>query len=186
MATGAGTIGGVAGRYATALYDLADEAKVLDDVAGDLSSLQTLIAESKDLQRLVHSPLVRRGDQAAAVGAILARGGAHDLTRRFVGVVAGNGRLFALPGIITAYLAELARRRGEVAAEVTSARPLDDNQKATVADALRAFAGGKVTVDVNVDPSLIGGLVVRVGSRMIDSSVRSKLQRLQLAMKGAQ
>ncbi len=179
-------IGGIAGRYATALYDLADEAKVLDEVAGDLSALQTLVAESKDLARLVRSPLVQRGDQAAAMGAVLAKGGAHDLTRRFVGVVAGNGRLFALPGIIAAYLAQLARRRGEIAAEVTSARPLDDTQKATVAEALRAISGGKVTVDVKIDRNLIGGLVVRVGSRMIDSSVRSKLQRLQLAMKGAQ
>ncbi len=186
MATGAGVIGGIAGRYATALYDLADEAKVLDDVASDLRMLQTLIAESKDLAQLVRSPLIRRDAQAAAVNAVMAKAGTHDLTRRFIGVVCGNGRLIVLPAVITAFLAELARRRGEVAAEVVSARPLDEQQKATVADALRGFAGGKVAVDVKVDPSLIGGLVVRVGSRMVDSSVRSKLQRLQLAMKGAQ
>lgn len=179
-------IGGVAGRYATALYDLADEAKSLDDVAGDLSALQKLIAESRDFARLVSSPLVRRDAQAAATNAVMAKAGVNDLTRRFVGVVTGNGRLNALPAIITAFLAELARRRGEVAAEITSARPLDDDQKATIAEALRASAGGKVAVEVKVDPSLIGGLVVRVGSRMVDSSVRSKLQRLQMAMKGAQ
>jgi len=186
VATGAGVIGGLAGRYATALYDLADEAKILDVVAGDLGALQSLIAENKDLARLVDSPLVRRDAQAAAMEAMLAKAGVNDLTRRFVGVVTGNGRLKALPAIIAAYQAELARRRGEIAAEVISARPLDESQKTTVAEALRASAGGKVAVEVKVDPSLIGGLVVRVGSRMVDSSVRSKLQRLQLAMKGAQ
>ena len=186
MATETGVIGGIANRYATALYDLADEARVLDAVADDLRALQTLVDESEDLSRLVRSPLVRRDAQAAGMAAVLAQADVHDLTRRFVGVVAGNGRLFVLPAIIKAYLAELARRRGEISAEVTSARELDYSQQAIVADALRAVAGGKVAIDARVDPELIGGLVVRVGSRMVDSSIRSKLQRLQLAMKGAE
>ncbi|MGB1824829.1 MAG: ATP synthase F1 subunit delta, partial [Candidatus Puniceispirillaceae bacterium] len=111
--------------------------------------------------------------------------GAGELTRRFVGVVAGNNRLFALDAMITAYLAELARRRGEITAEVTSARALNDEQLQQLTESLRAKLGGKIAVDPKVDPSLIGGLVVRVGSRMIDASLKTKLQRLQYAMKGA-
>ena len=118
--------------------------------------------------------------------AILEQAGASDLTRRFVAVIARNNRLAVLPSTIDAFLAELANRRGEITAEVTSAQPLKPTQLDAVTNALRSALGGKVTVDAKLDPSLIGGLVVRVGSRMIDASLKSKLQRLQLAMKGAQ
>ena len=177
-------LSGLAGRYALALLELADDKKALDQVADDLRGLKALIADSEDLRRLIRSPLYSRDQQRAAMAAILEKAGIGDLTRRFVLVVAENRRLFALPQMIDAYLAELARRRGDVTAQVTSAAELSDTQRAALVDALRASVGAKVQVDVTVDRSLIGGLIVKVGSRMVDSSLRSKLQRLQLAMKG--
>jgi F-type H+-transporting ATPase subunit delta len=177
-------LAGLAERYAAALYELADEAKALDAVADDLRRLRDLIAESADLARLTRSPVLSRADQVRAITAVLRQAGANELTTRFVGSVAENRRLFALTAMIKAYLAELARRRGEVAAEVVSAHKLNEAQVAAVTDSLRRVVGSKVSVDLKVDPALIGGLVVRVGSRMVDSSIRTKLQRLQLAMKG--
>ena len=175
---------GLAGRYATALYELADEQKALDQVAGDLANLKTAIAENADLQRLIASPLVPRDQQAKAVLAIVEKMGVSDLTRRFVGTVARNRRLFRLPAIIDAYTALLAEHRGEVTATVTSAKPLSAPQAESVNAALRAAVGRKVAVLLHVDPALLGGLKVKVGSRLIDASLASKLQRLQLAMKG--
>jgi F-type H+-transporting ATPase subunit delta len=186
VATNTSVIGGIAGRYAAALYELADEAKALDAVAGDLSGLKALIAESSDLARLLRSPLIDRADKETAMNSVLTQAGADDLTRRFIGVVARNNRLFSLPGMIDAFLAELAQRRGEITAEVASAKPLTETQLASISETLRSTLGGRVAVEPRVDPSLIGGLVVRVGSRMIDASLKSKLQRLQVAMKGAQ
>ena len=180
------TLGGLAGRYATALYELADEAKALDAVAEDLRALRKLIDDSADLDKLVRSPLIERTAKAVAIDAILTQAGAGQLVRQFAVVVARNGRLFALPAMIDAFLAELARRRGRVTAEVVSARHLSEPQQAAVAGALNKRFGGKVALQVRVDPSLIGGIVVRIGSRMIDFSLKSKLLRLQLAMKGAQ
>ncbi len=174
----------LAGRYASALLDLADERKALDEVAGDLKQLRMLIAESADLRRLFSSPIYSRAQQSKAAAAIMDKAGLSQLTHRFVLVVADNGRLFALQAMIDAYLTELAVRRGEITAEVTSARNLSDGQQAALLDALRSTVGSKVQLDLKVDPALIGGLIVKVGSRMIDSSLRSKLQRLQLAMKG--
>lgn len=186
MATQSNVVSVVAERYASAVYELADEARVLDDTAADLKSLQSMLDESADLQMLIRSPLIDAAAKAAAMNSILAQAGASDLTRRFIAVIARNNRLFVLPATIDAFLAELARRRGELTAEVTSARPLKQSQLDSVTDALRSALGGKVTVDAKLDSSLIGGLVVRIGSRMIDASLKSKLQRLQLAMKGAQ
>ena len=185
MAAKTSVVGDIAERYGLALYELADEAKCLDEVAGDLESLKSLITDSADLDKLLRSPLIDRDDKARAMTTILEQGGANALTRRFVGVVAENNRLFVLAEMITAYLAELSRRRGEITAEVTSARPLNDEQLQALSESLRAKLGGKVSVEPHVDPSLIGGLVVRVGSRMIDASLKTKLQRLQYAMKGA-
>ena len=176
--------GGLAERYAAALLELADDRKELDSVAEDLSGLGRMVEQSADLQRLIRSPLIGREQQGRAMASLLERAGVGGLTRRFVLVVAQNRRLFALPQMIKAYLAELARRRGEVTAEVTAARELDEGEKSALDEALRQAVGGKVKIDLKVDPALIGGLVVKVGSRMVDSSLRSKLQRLQLAMKG--
>lgn len=178
-------LSGLAGRYALALLDLADEQKQLDPVAEDLRGLQSAIAESEDLRRLVRSPLFTRAQQSQAMTAIMDKAGTGEMTRRFVLLVARNRRLFALDRMIAAYLAELARRRGEITAQVTSATALDDEQHRALVETLRNEVGAKVQVEIDVDPSLIGGLIVRVGSRMIDNSLRSKLQRLQLAMKGA-
>jgi F-type H+-transporting ATPase subunit delta len=175
---------GLSGRYATALYELADDAKALDQVAGDLASLKKTIADSAELQRLIASPLIPRGEQGKAVLALIQKMGVSDLTRRFVGLVARNGRLYRLSGIIDAYMALLAEHRGEITAEVTSAKPLSAPQTESVNAALRAAVGRKVAVNLHVDPRLLGGLKVKVGSRLIDASLASKLQRLQLAMKG--
>lgn len=175
---------GLAARYALALYELADEGKALDDVASDLTALRQLLSDSPDFLRLIRSPVLTRDEQSRGVLAVVNKAGANALTAKFLGVLASNRRLFALPRMIEAYLSELARRRGEVAAEVTSAVSLSDPEIESVTEALRKVVGQKVTVALTVDPSLIGGLIVRVGSRMIDSSLRTKLQRLQLAMKG--
>jgi F-type H+-transporting ATPase subunit delta len=174
----------LAGRYASALYELADGEKALDAVADDLRSLRQALIESPELLRLVRSPVLSRDEQTRGITAVLEKMGAQALTRKFIGTVAGNRRLFALDAMITAFLAELAARRGEVTADVTSAVELSKEQLADVTDAIKKAVGQKVAVNLSVDPALIGGLIVRVGSRMIDNSIRSKLQRLQLAMKG--
>ncbi len=179
------SLSGLAGRYALALLDLADDKNELDSVAQDLRDLRGIVAKSEDLRRLIRSPLFTRQQQAQAMAAVLDKAGIGELTRRFVLLVAQNRRLFALTRMIDAYLAELARRRGEVTARVTSASALTEAQHRALDAALRAEVGAKVKIDVKVDPDMIGGLVVRVGSRMIDNSLRGKLQRLQLAMKGA-
>jgi F-type H+-transporting ATPase subunit delta len=176
--------GGLAARYAAALFELADTHKAIDRVAGDLSELRTMIGGSEALRALIRSPIRSRDEQGRAMAALLQQAGTSDLVRKFVGLVARNRRLFVLPQMIDEFLAELARRRGEMRAEVTAAKALTDQQQASLAEAIRRSVGGKVTVDVRVDPALIGGLVVKVGSRMVDSSLKTKLQRLQLAMKG--
>lgn len=184
MATDTSGLSGLAGRYAAALYDIAETAGTLDAVAEDLRGISRMIAESADLKRLITSPVVDRADQAKAMRALLERAGVNELTLRFVGVVSENRRLFALPPIIEAYLRRLADRRGEVVAHVTSAKELSSAQVEKVTASLRSSLGAKVVVELKVDPALIGGLVVRVGSKLIDDSLRTKLARLQLAMKG--
>ncbi len=184
MTTDVGGVAGLAGRYATALFELAVEHKQLDAVAADLAGLDTLLGESADLQRLVRSPVISREDQMKAVAAILERAGAADLTRRFVGLLAERRRLFALADVIEVFDQLLAAHRGEVRASVVSAKALTAKQSASVRAALRKALGGEVAVDATVDETLIGGLVVRVGSRMVDASLRTKLQRLERAMKG--
>jgi len=176
---------GVAGRYASALFELADNAKALDQVAQDLDTFKKLLAESAELARLIASPVIGRELQGKALLAVLDAAGIQGLTRNFVGTVAANGRARELPAMATAYLAELARRRGETSALVTSAVPLTPQQLQQLTDALRSVLGGsKISIDAQVNPDILGGLVVKVGSRLFDSSIRSKLQRLQLAMKG--
>lgn len=184
MASESHHLTGLAGRYATALYELADEGKALDAVAADLKTLKGLVAESADLRRLVTSPLIPRDQQAKAVLALVEKAGLSDLTRRFIGMVARNRRLASLTQIIDGFTSLLAAHRGEVTAEVTSAKALSSAQADAVGNALRSAVGKKVAVQLNVDPKLLGGLKVKVGSRLIDASLASKLQRLQLAMKG--
>lgn len=176
---------GLAGRYAGALYDLCADAKVTDKVLADLTSLQTLISENTELQSLMNSPVYSRDEQGKAMGALLDKAGAQSLTCQFVGAVAQNGRLFALTRIIDAFKAEVARRNGELSAEVISAVALDASREKLVRKTVATLAGSdKISLEMKVDPSLIGGLIVRIGSRLFDTSVKTKLNRLEAAMKG--
>jgi F-type H+-transporting ATPase subunit delta len=178
-------VSGIAARYAAALYELADEATALDATAADLAALRSMIAGNADLARFLRSPLVGREAQTKGMLAVLDAAKVSDLVRRFVGVVGAHRRLFALAPMIEAFLATLARRRGEASAEVTSARPLSEGESQRLAEALKTAVGKKVTIAAKVDPGLIGGLVVRVGSRMVDNSVRTQLNKLQRALKAA-
>jgi len=185
LASEATGVSGLAERYAAALFELADERRRLDEVASDLRQLRAMLAASPDLTRLVRSPILTRGEQGKAIAALVERAGFTPLVRDFLAVVAKNRRLFAVPAMIEAYLRSLAERRGEVTAEVTAALPLSEGQLGLLSEQLRRSVGRRVSLEVKVDPGLIGGLIVKLGSRMIDGSVNSKLQRLQLAMKGA-
>lgn len=184
MSAGHSIVSGVAGRYASALFDLAKEADALDAVNDDLAGLSRLINEGGDLATLIKSPLYSRAEQTNAMQAILERAGANSLTAKFLGVVADNRRLFVLPDMIDAYAGLLAEHRGEVTAEVASAFALSEAQKSTLRGTLEERLKRKVILDLSVDSTILGGLVVRVGSRMIDSSLRTKLDNLQIAMKG--
>ena len=185
MSTASSATTGVAGRYASALFELADSAKSLDQVAQDLTAFRAMVRESADLVRLIASPVISRDLQGKALLAVLDAAGVSGLTRKFVGAVAANGRARELPAMASAFLAELAVRRGETTADVTSAVPLTPAQVEQLSAALRSVLGSaKVSIDARVEPDILGGLVVKVGSRLFDSSIRSKLQRLQLAMKG--
>ena len=176
---------GLAGRYAGALYALAEESGIIDVVVKDMNGVAELVSSNHDMRLLVESPAITWAEQTKAVTAVLEKGGADALTVKFVGTVASNGRLHALSRIISAFLAEHARRRGEVSAEVISAIEMDDARRACVEQAVSKLAGSdKLSLSMRVDPSLIGGLVVRIGSRMIDTSIRTKLNRLETAMKG--
>lgn len=175
----------IADRYATALFDLASEQKQLDAVADDLRQVETMLDESEDFRRLVRSPVISREEQGKAVAALLEKAGVNDLTKKFVGYVAANRRLFALRAMIKAYLTALASSRGEVTADVTSAKSLTKTRVSAIEKALKQAIGKKVAVNHSVNPDLIGGLVVKIGSQMVDSSVSTQLQKLKLAMKGA-
>jgi F-type H+-transporting ATPase subunit delta len=175
---------GLAERYATALFELAEADKALDKVAAELQQIQRFIQSSSDLERVIRSPVISREDQRRAIDAILAKAGSSDLVRRSVGLIAQNRRLYALPKIIAAFAKRLAARRGETTAEVASATPLSDDQTTAIAKALKKGIGTDVVLLKRVDPSLLGGLIVKVGSRMVDSSLQTKLLRLSFAIKG--
>ncbi|WP_169562080.1 F0F1 ATP synthase subunit delta [Sneathiella chinensis] len=177
-------VSGIAGRYATALFDLASDAKQVDAVAADLATIRTSLEESADLATLVRSPLIGRDDQARAMTAVLEKLGVSDLVRRFVGTVAQNRRLFALADMIEGFGRLVAAERGEVVAKVVSAKKLTVKQTEALSKTLKASIGSDVSIEAEVDEGLIGGLVVKVGSRMVDTSIRTKLQNLKFAMKG--
>lgn len=178
-------VAGVEGRYATALFDLARDSQGLDAVAQDLQGLMDMLDQSEDLRRLVRSPIFNSDTQGNAMAAIMTRAECDDLTKKFVGVVIRNRRLFVLRDMISAFGILLARHRGEVTAKVTTARALTEPQLAQLKQALKAAVGSDVQIDTEVDRDLLGGLVVRLGSRMIDTSLATKLTNLQLAMKEA-
>lgn len=173
----------MAGRYATALFDLAVENKALEAVDGDLANLDAMLAASADLRRLVRSPVFSAEDQQRSMSALLDKAGVEGLVANFVGLIARNRRLFALPAMIEAFRTLLARHRGEVTAEVTSATALSDAQTSALKAALKASLGQDVQMAMRVEPDLLGGLIVKVGSRMVDSSLRTKLNSLKVAMR---
>jgi F-type H+-transporting ATPase subunit delta len=174
----------LAGRYALALFELAQDAKQIEAVSASLATLRAAIDQSDDLRALIASPLVARDEQASAVGAVVGSLEIDPLTGNFVGVLTQNRRLPQLPAVIRAYNMLAARHRGEITAEVTSARPLDDDQVSAIRQHLRSRVGRDIAVDLSVDPAILGGLVVKIGSQMIDSSIRTKLNTLAHAMKG--
>jgi F-type H+-transporting ATPase subunit delta len=176
-------LSGMAGRYASALFDLATEQKAIDAVGADLARFDALIAESPDLLRLVRSPVFSSEEQEKAVAAVLARAGIGGIAENFIRLVAKNRRLFAIRDMARAYKALVAKARGETTAEVTVAQPLAGEHLEALKAALRASTGKDVALAVSVDPSLIGGLTVKIGSRMIDASLRTKLQSIKVAMK---
>jgi F-type H+-transporting ATPase subunit delta len=177
-------VSGLAERYAAALFELADEGHTLDQAAADLRELRTMLAQSPDLGRMVRSPVLSRAEQGKAIEAIAEGAGLAGLTRDFLAVVARNRRLFAVPAMIEAFLEKLAARRGEITAEVTAAQALSAAQHEALGEQLRRAMGSRVAIDVKVDPSLLGGMTVKIGSRMVDGSLKGQLQRLQLSMKG--
>lgn len=174
----------LAGRYALALFELAPEEKKIDAVGASLATLKQALSESDDLRALIASPLVGRDEQARAAAAVAESLKLDPLTRNFVGVLAGNRRLSKLPDVIRAFALLASSHRGELTAEITSARPLDDGQVDAIKQNLRTRMGRDIAVDLNVDPAILGGLVVKIGSQMIDSSIRTKLNTLAHAMKG--
>ena len=183
MADTSQLISGVAERYASSLYELALEAGSVDAVGADLDRLQAMLDESEDLRRLIQSPVFSSEDQLRAISAVADKAGIRGLVGNFIKVVAGNRRLFALPGMIRAFRQIAAAQRGEVTAEVTSAHALTPAQEQELKSALKGVTGKDMVVAVTVDPTLLGGLIVKVGSRQIDTSLRTKLSTLKLALK---
>jgi F-type H+-transporting ATPase subunit delta len=176
-------VSGVAGRYASALFELAREQRVIDAVSADLDRFDALLRESPDLQRLVKSPVFTAEEQERGVGAILDKTGIGGFAGNFIRLVASNRRLFALPDMIRAYRTLVADHKGIVRAQVTVAEQPSDKVMGDITSALRDVAKAEVDVDIRIDPSLIGGLVVKMGSRMVDASLRTKLNSIRLAMK---
>ena len=185
MAAEESPVSGVAGRYATALFDLARDEKSIDSVKADLDKFAVLLADSSDLERLVRSPVFTADVQGKALAAILAKAGIGGITANFLQVLTANRRLFAVNDVIRAFRTLVAKFRGEATAEVTVAEQLSDKNLDALKAALKSVSGKDVDLNVNVDPSIIGGLIVKLGSRMVDSSLRTKLNSIKHAMKEA-
>ena len=175
----------IAARYASALFDIADERHALDQIAGDLETLKRLLSDNAELRAALRNPLYSKDAQGKAVAEIGKAAGLSPVILSFLGVLAKNRRLFALSAIADAFLAELARRRGQMSVDVTSAQPFIHEQTERLTEKLNQTLAAKVKVNAKVDPSLLGGLVVKIGSRLIDSSIRTKLIGLERIMKGA-
>lgn len=182
--TSGGIRASLAGRYASALFDLARDERQIETVSASLETLKAALAESPDLRAVTSSPLVKRAEAVKAVAATAQALGLDPLTTRFLGVLARNGRLTQLGAVIHTFARLAADHRGEVTAEITSAFPLNDDQLAALKTNLKARGSADVAIDARVDPSILGGIVVRLGSRMIDASIKTKLNTLAQAMKG--
>ena len=174
----------LAGRYALALFELARDEKQLETVGASLGAVRQALAESDDFRALTTSPLIGRTESARAIAAAARAMGLDPLTTNFLGVAARNRRLSQLGAVIRAFNLLAARHRGEITAEIVSARPLDDDQVDAIKASLRTRMGRDIAVDLDVDPAILGGLVVKIGSQMIDGSIRTKLNNLAMAMKG--
>ncbi len=178
-----GVSGEVAKRYVSALIDLAENAGRLKDVEKDFGAIRTLIDESPEFRLLILSPALGKDRQAVAVQAVSKKAGFHKLTQNFLGVIAQNGRLNALPAMLETFTVMLAERRGEIRAQIETAFALTSAQEKALSESIAATVGKKVSLDVSVNADLIGGMVVRVGSRMIDNSVKRRLERLRMSMR---
>ena len=178
-------VSGMAGRYAIALFDLANETNAIDVVKADLERFDAMIAESADLTRLVRSPVFSADEQLQALGAVLDRAGIGGLAAKFLKLVAAKRRLFAARDMIKGFRELVARHKGEATAEVTVAEKLKDEHVAALRAALKTVSGKDVDLDIKIDPAVIGGLVVKLGSRMVDTSLRTKLNAIKHAMKEA-
>ena len=184
MENSGGIQASLAGRYATALFGLARDEQQIDAVSRSLDSIEAACAESADFRALVTSPLIGRADAGKTIRALVPSLGLDPITGRFLGVLADNGRLTELKSVIRIVRELASDHRGETKAEVTSAYPLGDDQLAALKTRLKARVGRDVSIDAKVDPSLLGGIVVRLGSQMIDASIATKLNTLATAMKG--
>ena len=179
------SVSGVSGRYATALFELARDEKSIDAVRGDLDRFAAMLADSEELKRLVRSPVFSADVQAKALAAVLEKAGISGIAANFLKVLTANRRLFAVADVIRAFHALVARFKGEATADVTVAEALNEKNLDALKTALKSVTGKDVALNVNVDPSIIGGLVVKLGSRMVDSSLRTKLNSIKNAMKEA-
>ena len=179
------SVSGVSGRYATALFELARDEKSIDPVKADLDRFDALLGDSADLKRLVRSPVFSADTQLKALIAVLDRAGITGIAANFLKVLTRNRRLFAITDVIRAFRALVAKFKGEASADVTVAERLSDRNLDALKTALKSVTGKDVALNVNVDPSIIGGLVVKLGSRMVDSSLRTKLNSIKHAMKEA-
>lgn len=184
MENSGGIQASLAGRYATALFGLARDEKQIDAVTRSLETLEAALAESADFRTLVTSPLIGRAEAGKAIRALTPTLGVDAITAKFLGVLADNGRLAELKLVIKTFRTLATQHRGETTAEVTSARPLDDAQVAQLKANLKARLGRDVAIDAKVEPEILGGIIVRHGSQMIDASIRTKLNTLANAMKG--
>jgi F-type H+-transporting ATPase subunit delta len=183
VAQGETIVSGVAGRYAQALFELARDAKSVDAVGAELAKFDKLVADSADLQRLVRSPVFSADEQAKAIAAIAEKAGISGLAGNFLKLVASQRRLFAVRGMVQAYKKLADAAKGLVRAEVTVAEAPSEALQAEIKKALSDVAGKDVVVDLKVDPAIVGGIVVKIGSRMVDSSLRAKLNGIKIAMK---
>ena len=184
MENSGGIQASLAGRYATALFELARDEGQLEAVGASLAALRDALRDSPELRELTTSPLIGRDQSLEAVRAVAGSMGLDSITANFLGVLAQNRRLSQLPNVIRNFNLLAAAHRGETTAEIVSAHPLDDGQVAALKANLRNRVGGEVAVDLTVDPAILGGLVVKIGSQMIDGSIRTKLNNLASAMKG--
>ena len=179
------SVSGVSGRYATALFELARDENSIDAVKADLDRFAAMLDESADLKRLVRSPVFAAEAQLKALSAVLEKAEITGVSANFLKVLAANRRLFAVSEVIRAFNALVAKFKGEATADVTVAETLSDKNLEALKAALKSVTGKDVTLDVKVDPSIIGGLVLKLGSRMVDSSLRTKLNSIKHAMKEA-